>query len=53
MTRRKVSREVKLEAVELVTERGVTVAEACRDGTHPFVAPDPEAKSWHSRPSAS
>jgi len=31
MTRRKFSREVKLEAVKLVTERGVTVAQACRD----------------------
>ena len=31
MTRRKSSRELKLEAVKLVTERGVTVAQACRD----------------------
>lgn len=31
MTRRKFSREFKLEAVKLVTERGVTVAQACRD----------------------
>lgn len=31
MTRRKFSREFKLEAVRLVTERGVTVAQACRD----------------------
>jgi transposase len=31
MTRRKFSREFKLEAVKLVTERGVSVAQACRD----------------------
>jgi transposase-like protein len=31
MTRRKFSREFKLEAVKLVTERGVTVAQVCRD----------------------
>ena len=31
MTRRKFSREFKLEAVKPVTERGVTVAQACRD----------------------
>ena len=31
MTRRKVSREVKIEAVRLVTERGVAAAQACRD----------------------
>ena len=31
MTRRKFSREFKIEAVKLVTERGVTVAQACRD----------------------
>ena len=31
MTGRKFSREFKLEAVRLVTERGVTVAQACRD----------------------
>ena len=31
MKRRKFSREFKLEAVKLVTERGVTVAQACRD----------------------
>jgi hypothetical protein len=31
MTRRKFSREFKIEAVRLVTERGVTVAQACRD----------------------
>jgi transposase len=31
MTRRKFSREFKLEAVKLVAERGVTVAQACRD----------------------
>ena len=31
MQRRKFSREVKLEAVKLVTERGVSVARACRD----------------------
>lgn len=31
MTRRKFSREFKIEAVKLVTERGVSVAEACRD----------------------
>ncbi|WP_415836596.1 transposase, partial [Palleronia rufa] len=29
MTRRKFSREFKIEAVKLVTERGVTVAQAC------------------------
>ena len=31
MTRRKFSREFKFEAVKLVTERGVSVAQACRD----------------------
>lgn len=31
MTRRKVSREFKIEAVKLVTERGVSVAQAYRD----------------------
>lgn len=31
MTRRKFSREFKLEAVKLVTERGVSVSQACRD----------------------
>jgi len=31
MTRRKFSREFKVEAVKLVTERGVAVAQACRD----------------------
>jgi putative transposase len=31
MTRRKFSREFKIEAVKLVTERGVTVAQVCRD----------------------
>ena len=31
LTRRKFSREFKTEAVKLVTERGVTVAQACRD----------------------
>ena len=31
MTRRKFSREFKIEAVKLVTERGVSVARACRD----------------------
>lgn len=31
MARRKVSREFKLEAVRLVDERGVTVAQAARD----------------------
>lgn len=31
MTRRKFSREFKLEAVKLVTERGVSVAQVCRD----------------------
>ena len=31
MTRRKFSREFKIEAVKLVTERGVAVARACRD----------------------
>ena len=31
MQRRKFSREFKLEAVKLVTERGVSVAQACRD----------------------
>jgi transposase len=31
MTRRKFSRAFKIEAVKLVTERGVTVAQACRD----------------------
>ena len=31
MTRRKFSREFKIEAVKLVTERGVRVAQACRD----------------------
>ncbi|SNT76890.1 transposase [Paracoccus seriniphilus] len=31
MTRRKFSREFKIEAVKLVTERGVTLAQACRD----------------------
>jgi len=31
MTRRKFSREFKIEAVKLVTERGVSVAQACRD----------------------
>jgi putative transposase len=31
MTRRKFSREFKIEAVRLVTERGVAVAQACRD----------------------
>lgn len=31
MTRRKFSREFKLEAVKLVTERGVAVAQAARD----------------------
>ena len=31
MTRRKFSREFKLEAARLVTERGVSVAQACRD----------------------
>ena len=31
MTRRKFSREFKIEAVKLVTERGVSVSQACRD----------------------
>jgi len=31
MVRRKFSREFKIEAVRLVTERGVSVAQACRD----------------------
>ena len=31
MVRRKFSREFKIEAVKLVTERGVTVAQTCRD----------------------
>ncbi len=31
MTRRKFSREFEIGAVKLVTERGVTVAQACRD----------------------
>jgi len=31
MTRRKFSREFKIEAVRLVTDRGVTVAQAARD----------------------
>ena len=31
MTRRKFSREFKIEAVKLVSERGVAVAQACRD----------------------
>jgi transposase len=31
MTGRKFSREFKVEAVKLVTERGVSVAQACRD----------------------
>ena len=31
MTGRKSSREVKIEATRLVTERGVAVAQACRD----------------------
>jgi transposase len=31
MTRGKFSREFKIEAVKLVTERGVAVAQACRD----------------------
>ena len=31
MVRRKFSREFKIEAVKLVTERGVSVAQACRD----------------------
>ena len=31
VTRRKLSREFKLEAVKLVTERGVTVAQASKD----------------------
>jgi transposase len=31
MTRRKFSREFKLEAVKLVTERGMSAAQACRD----------------------
>ena len=31
MQRRKFSREFKIEAVKLVRERGVTVAQACRD----------------------
>jgi transposase len=31
MERRKFSREFKLEAVKLVTKRGVAVAQACRD----------------------
>ena len=31
MTRRQFSREFKLEAVRLVKERGVSVAQACRD----------------------
>lgn len=31
MTRRKFSREFKIEAVKLVTERSVSVAQACRD----------------------
>jgi transposase len=31
MTRRKFSREFKIEAAKLVTERGVSVAQACRD----------------------
>lgn len=31
MTRRKFSREFKTEAVKLVTERSVSVAQACRD----------------------
>jgi transposase len=31
MTRRKFSREFKIEAVRLVAERGVAVARACRD----------------------
>ena len=31
MTRRKFSREFRIEAVKLVTERGLTVAQACRD----------------------
>ncbi len=32
MTRRKFSREFKIEAVRLVTERGVSAAQACRGG---------------------
>lgn len=31
MRRRTFSREYKIEAVKLVTERGVSVAQACRD----------------------
>jgi transposase len=31
MTRRKFSREFKIEAVKLLMERGVSVAQACRD----------------------
>ena len=31
MTRRKFSREFKIEAVKLASERGVSVAQACRD----------------------
>jgi transposase len=31
MKRRTFSREIKVEAVRLVTERGVAVAQACRD----------------------
>lgn len=31
MVRRKFSREFKIEAVRLVTERGVSVPQACRD----------------------
>ena len=31
MVRRKFTKEFKFEAVKLVTERGVTVAQACRD----------------------
>eukprot|EP01022_Parablepharisma_sp_SALTPOND_P015207 TRINITY_DN21296_c0_g1_i1.p1 TRINITY_DN21296_c0_g1~~TRINITY_DN21296_c0_g1_i1.p1 ORF type:complete len:115 (+),score=23.41 TRINITY_DN21296_c0_g1_i1:43-387(+) len=31
MTRRKLSREFKVEAVKLVTERSVSVSQACRD----------------------
>lgn len=31
MTRRRFSREFKVEAVKLMTERGVSVSQACRD----------------------
>ena len=38
MERRKVTREFKLEAVKLIQERGVTVAQASRDlGVHGMV----------------